>query len=80
MCSEHNVTNLKDYVTLKFRNGSQFDVVGALDSQRGGRRHGGLIDEIRDHEEQPINEIVLPWDFKEGAISREGYWKLVVNL
>lgn len=26
MCSEHNVTNLKDYVTLKFRNGSQFDV------------------------------------------------------
>lgn len=69
----------KDYVTLKFRNGSQFDVVGALDSQRGGRRHGGLIDEIRDHEEQPINEIVLPWDFKEGAIFREGYWKLKVN-
>lgn len=30
----------KDYVTLKFRNRSQFDVVGALDSQRGGRRHG----------------------------------------
>lgn len=37
----------KDYVTLKFRNGSQFDVVGALDSTRGGRRHGGLIDEVR---------------------------------
>lgn len=50
----------KDYVTIKFRNGSQFDVVGALDSQRGGRRHGGLVDEVRDHEEQPINEIVLP--------------------
>ena len=50
----------KDYVTLKFRNGSLLDVVGALDSARGGRRHGGLIDEIRDHEEQPINEIVLP--------------------
>lgn len=50
----------KDYVTIKFRNGSQFDVVGALDSQRGGRRHGGLIDEVRDHDEQPINEIVLP--------------------
>lgn len=50
----------KDYVTLKFRNGSQFDVVGALDSQRGGRRHGGLIDEVRDHDETPINEIVLP--------------------
>lgn len=50
----------KDYVTLKFRNGSQLDVVGALDSTRGGRRNGGLIDEARDHEEQPINEIVLP--------------------
>lgn len=37
----------KDYVQLKFRNGSIFDVVGALESARGGRRHGGLIDEIR---------------------------------
>ena len=50
----------KDYVTLKFRNGSQFDVVGALDSTRGGRRHGGLVDEIRDHDEVALNEIVLP--------------------
>lgn len=50
----------KDYVTIKFRNSSQFDVVGALDSQRGGRRHGGLIDEIRDHDEVDVNEIVLP--------------------
>lgn len=50
----------KDYVTLKFRNKSQFDVVGALDSQRGGRRHGGLVDEIRDHDETALNEIVLP--------------------
>ena len=33
----------KDYVTIKFRNGSQFDVVGALDSQRGGRRHGQIL-------------------------------------
>ena len=70
----------KDYVTLKFRNGSQFDVVGALDSQRGGRRHGGLIDEIRDHDETAINEIVLPQDVKEGAIFCEEYWKLMVNL
>ena len=50
----------KDYVTLKFRNGSILDVVGAIDSTRGGRRHGGLIDEIRDHEEDSINNIVLP--------------------
>lgn len=37
----------KDYVTLKFRNGSQLDVVGALDTTRGGRRQGGLLDELR---------------------------------
>ena len=30
----------KDYVQLTFRNGSVLDVVGALDSTRGGRRHG----------------------------------------
>lgn len=30
----------RDYVTLKFRNSSIFDVVGALDSTRGGRRQG----------------------------------------
>ena len=30
----------KDYVQLKFRNGSVLDVVGALDSARGGRRMG----------------------------------------
>lgn len=50
----------KDYVTIKFRNGSQFDVVGALESTLGGRRHGGLIDEIKIHDEEAINTIVLP--------------------
>ena len=40
----------KDYTTLKFKNGSQLDVVLASDAARGGRRHGGLIDEVRkDH-------------------------------
>ena len=33
----------KDYVTLRFRNGSQFDVVGALESSLGGRRQGFKI-------------------------------------
>ena len=37
----------KDYITLNFRNESVLDVVGALDSTRGGRRHCGLIDEVR---------------------------------
>ena len=43
----------KDYVTLNFRNGSKFDVVLAGDAARGGRRHGGEIDEIRDGEMSP---------------------------
>lgn len=38
----------KDYVQLQFRNGSVLDIVGALESQRGGRRQGGLIDEARE--------------------------------
>lgn len=50
----------KDYVNLKFRNGSLFDVVGALESTLGGRRHGGLIDEIKIHDEEAINTVVLP--------------------
>lgn len=36
-----------DYVKMTFRNGSVFDVVAPLDSQRGGRRHFGLVDEVR---------------------------------
>ena len=50
----------KDYVTLTFKNGSKFDVVGAIDSTLGGRRHSGLIDEIKNHDEEAINTIVLP--------------------
>lgn len=49
-----------DYIKMTFRNGSVFDVVAALDSQRGGRRNGGLIDEVRDHDADDLNEIVLP--------------------
>lgn len=49
-----------DYVKFIFRNGSVFDVVGALESTRGGRRHGGLIDEVRDHDGDTLNEVVLP--------------------
>ena len=50
----------KDYVTLKFRNGSILDVVLAGDAARGGRRQGGLIDEIRDGDEEAINSVVIP--------------------
>ena len=49
-----------DYLRLAFKNGSIFDVVAAIDSQRGGRRHFGLIDEVRDHDGDNLNEVVLP--------------------
>lgn len=50
----------KDYITLTFKNGSVLDVVGALDSTRGGRRNCGLIDEVRDHDADALNDVVLP--------------------
>jgi len=36
----------KDYVRIQFKNGSRLDVVAARESTRGGRRHGGLIEEV----------------------------------
>ena len=53
-------TTSTDNIKLTFRNGSIFDVVAALDSQRGGRRVGGLVDELRDHDPDTVNEIVIP--------------------
>lgn len=49
-----------DYLKMTFRNGSIFDVVAALDSARGGRRHFGLVDEVRDHDADLLNEVVIP--------------------
>ena len=49
-----------DYVRITFRCGSIFDVVSPLNSQRGGRRVAGIIDEFRDHEADDINDVVLP--------------------
>lgn len=57
-------TSGTDYLRMAFRNGSIFDIVAAIDSTRGGRRHGGIIDEVRDHDADNLNEVVLPWDFK----------------
>ena len=37
----------QDYVLLNFRNGSTFEVCGALESTRGLRKFGCLIDEVR---------------------------------
>lgn len=51
----------EDVFTLTFKNGSQLDVVGLLSSTRGGRRHGGLIEEVATiTDEQTLNEVILP--------------------
>lgn len=50
----------KDYVDLKFKNGSILTVSGALDSNRGLRTHATLIDEARDHDGDKIAEVVIP--------------------
>lgn len=47
-------------VRIVFKNGSIFDIVAAQDAQRGGRRHAGIIDEVRDHDGDALNQIVLP--------------------
>lgn len=50
----------KDYIDLTFKNGSQFSVVGALDSSRGFRYYSGLIDEVRDQDGEMIAGTILP--------------------
>ena len=50
----------KDYVELYFKNGSRLTVGGALDSGRGLRTHATLIDEARDHDGGPIEEVIIP--------------------
>lgn len=54
-----NMSN--DYISLTFKNGSIFDVVGIANSTRGGRRHAGLIEEVATIEDgDALNETVLP--------------------
>ncbi len=52
----------KDYTKLIFKNGSRFDVVQVKDSQRGGRRHGGGIEEIADDkfDGDMLHSVVIP--------------------
>lgn len=52
----------KDYTKLVFKNGSRFDVVQVKDSQRGGRRHGGGVEEIADpsFDGDKFHSVVIP--------------------
>lgn len=52
----------KDYTKLVFYNGSKYDVVQMKDSSRGGRRFGGVIEEIADKkfDGDILNSVVIP--------------------
>lgn len=50
----------RNYVKIVFKNGSRFDVVAMKDSTRGGRRHGGLIEEAILIDGQKLNEVIIP--------------------
>lgn len=52
----------KDYVTLRFRNGSKIEVIVASEQARGGRNNGGAIEEIVDDKmkREVINDVILP--------------------
>lgn len=50
----------KDYVKIEYKNGSRLDVVAARNSARGGRRHGGLMEECILIDGTALNEIIIP--------------------
>ena len=50
----------KDYVKVEFKNGSRLDVVAARNSARGGRRHGGLLEEVILIDGTALNEVIIP--------------------
>lgn len=52
----------KDYIRVIFHNGSRYDVVQMTDASRGGRRHGGAVEEIADKKFNGdiLNSVVIP--------------------
>lgn len=47
-----------DSVAFWFPNGSIFDVIGG--HMRGGRRHGGIFEEIIEQDSEYVNETIIP--------------------
>lgn len=50
----------KDYVKVSFKNGARFDVVAVRESSRGGRRHGGLVEEVLLVDGELLNTVIIP--------------------
>ena len=47
-------------INLFFKNGSNFDVLTVTSKSRGLRRNAGVIDEVRDHDPEKLNAVVIP--------------------
>ena len=47
-------------INLFFRNGSNFDVLTVTSKSRGLRRNAGILDEVRDHDPDKLNAVVIP--------------------
>lgn len=50
----------KDYVRIILHNGSKLDVVAVAGTTRGGRRNGGLVEEVIEVDGDTLNETVIP--------------------
>lgn len=69
----------KDYTKVVFMNGSRFDVVQVSNASRGGRRHGGSVEEIVDEamKKDLLQEVVIPMMANDrqamnGQVDKEG--------
>lgn len=49
-----------DYAEIKFRNGSQIDIVNTSNAGRGGRRHWGTLEEFAMMDGDAVNEVIIP--------------------
>ncbi len=57
---QHYSTGGEDQAKIKFRNQSIIDIVSTGDSARGGRRHGGVIEEFSLADQDEIENVVIP--------------------
>lgn len=57
---QHYSTGGDDQAKIKFRNKSAIDIVSTTDAARGGRRHGGTIEEFSLANQDEIENVVIP--------------------
>lgn len=49
-----------DYIRLVYKNKSELDVSAIKESTRGGRRHGVLVEEVKDIPKATFNAVIIP--------------------